>query len=103
MSKCGRTARAPSEFSAAADMQALAVGPTSPIIRYRLPDEHVPSLHACEYTIGLLTQIPVLFGQPPATVRHDVCQVRGAEACLYAVTWDRRTRRSADLGATSSS
>jgi diguanylate cyclase (GGDEF)-like protein len=85
-------ARAHSKFSTAAEMTALTVGPTSAIIRYRLHDGHRPSAHDCGYTIGLLTQIPVLFGQPPATVRHDVCQVRGADACLYAVTWDRRRR-----------
>ena len=85
-------ARAHSKFSTAAEMTALTVAPTSAIIRYRLHDGYRPSVHDCEYTIGLLTQIPVLFGQPPATVRHDVCQVRGADACLYAVTWDRRRR-----------
>jgi diguanylate cyclase (GGDEF)-like protein len=85
-------ARAHSKFSTAAEMTALTTGPTSAIIRYRLHDAHRPSVHDCGYTLGLLTQIPVLFGQPPATVQHDVCQVRGAEACLYAVTWDRRRR-----------
>ncbi len=85
-------ARAHSKFSTAAEMTALTVEPTSAIIRYRLRDGYRPSAHDCEYTIGLLTQIPVLFGQPPATIRHDVCQVRGADACLYVVTWDRRRR-----------
>lgn len=89
-------ARAHSKFSTAAEMTALTTGPTSAIIRYRLHDAYRPSVHDCEYTIGLLTQIPVLFGQPPATVQHDVCQVRGAEACLYAVTWDRRRRGRRD-------
>jgi diguanylate cyclase (GGDEF)-like protein len=85
-------ARANSKFSTAADMTALTTGPTSAIIRYRVHDRYRPSFHDCEYTLGLLTQIPVLFGQPPATVQHDVCQVRGADACLYALTWDRRRR-----------
>jgi diguanylate cyclase (GGDEF)-like protein len=41
----------------------------------------------CDYMIGLLTQIPVLFGLPPAEVRHDECQVDGAVRCLYRVSW----------------
>ncbi len=86
-------ARAHSKFSTAAEMTALTVTPTSAIIRYRVHDGYRPSVHDCAYTIGLLTQIPVLFGRPPATVRHDVCQVRGEDACLYAVTWDRRRGR----------
>ncbi len=85
--------RAHGKFSTAADMSALTVEPDSAVVRYRVHDEHTPSVHDCGYTLGLLSQVPVLFGQPPATVRHDVCQVRGADACLYALSWQRRGSR----------
>jgi diguanylate cyclase (GGDEF)-like protein len=43
-------------------------------------------------TLGLLTQVPVLFGLPPAVVAHDQCQVQGAEECIYRMRWRRRAR-----------
>jgi diguanylate cyclase (GGDEF)-like protein len=85
--------RANGKFSTAAEMSALTVEPDSAVVRYRVHDGHTPDVHDCGYTLGLLSQVPVLFGQPPATVRHDVCQVRGADACLYALSWQRRGRR----------
>jgi diguanylate cyclase (GGDEF)-like protein len=42
----------------------------------------------CAYTCGLLTQTTVLFGFPPASVRHEECAAFGAERCRYHVTWD---------------
>lgn len=83
-------ARAHSKFSTAAEMGALTVEPSSALVRYRLFEDHEPSSHDCLYTQGLLSQVPVLFGLPTAMVRHDVCQVRGAEACLYALRWHPR-------------
>lgn len=49
------------------------------------------SRYDCDYTIGLLSQVPVLFGLPKAAVAHDSCQVRGAAECRYELTWRRRT------------
>ncbi|HEX4978036.1 MAG TPA: GGDEF domain-containing protein [Nocardioides sp.] len=86
--------RAHGKFSTAAEMVALDVERDSAVVRYRVHDRHPPSAHDCGYTAGLLSQVPVLFGLPPATVRHDVCQVTGAEACLYVLSWQRRGRRA---------
>jgi len=44
--------------------------------------------HLCDWTIGLLTQPPVLFGLPAADIRHDACAARGASNCRYTVTWE---------------
>ena len=41
----------------------------------------------CSWTRGLLTQPPVLFGLPPATVEHIECAAFGAEHCFYHVRW----------------
>ena len=46
------------------------VEPDSAVVRYRVPEPYTPHVHDCGYTLGLLSQVPVLFGQPPATVRH---------------------------------
>ncbi len=44
--------------------------------------------HLCDFTRGLLTQVPVVFGLPPATVTESECQARGGRFCLYSVTWE---------------
>jgi diguanylate cyclase (GGDEF)-like protein len=44
--------------------------------------------HLCDWTIGLLTQPPVLFGLPAADIRHDACAALGASQCRYTVTWE---------------
>ncbi|MCU1564237.1 MAG: hypothetical protein JWN05_2616 [Arthrobacter sp.] len=52
-----------------------------------LPPYH-PSRIDCDYNIGLLRQVPVVFGLPPARVEHGlVCQLNGAPECVYHVAW----------------
>src|SRR3954471_7050484 len=54
---------------------------------WRVLSPHRPSRMDCDYNIGMLMQAPVLFGLPPARVEHLACQVDGASACRYTVTW----------------
>jgi diguanylate cyclase (GGDEF)-like protein len=54
---------------------------------WRVLAPHRPSRMDCDYNIGMLMQAPVIFGLPPARVEHLVCQVDGASACSYTVTW----------------
>jgi diguanylate cyclase (GGDEF)-like protein len=42
----------------------------------------------CDWTRGLLSQPPALFGAPPARVEESTCQARGDDCCCYSVTWD---------------
>ena len=42
----------------------------------------------CRYTAGLLSCVPVIFGRAPARVTHPVCAARGAEQCIFEVTWE---------------
>jgi diguanylate cyclase (GGDEF)-like protein len=57
------------------------------------------SAHHCEWTIGLLSAVPVLFGQAPATVEHERCAAFGAAECEYAVRWETtpRTRATGEV------
>ena len=41
----------------------------------------------CDYTAGLLSVIPQLFGLPAANVTHDACGSNGAPCCEFDVTW----------------
>ncbi len=86
-------ARANGKFSTAGTMRAEEVTSTGGTVVYRLRDEFRLSRFDCDYTIGLLSQVPVLFGLPPATVEHHQCQVRGEAECVYLLKWRRRVRR----------
>jgi diguanylate cyclase (GGDEF)-like protein len=87
-------AKAGAKFSSVAEMRALRVTRTSATVEYRLVDGYRPSRFDCDYTRGLLMQVPAVFGLPPATVTHTACQVLGADACEYDVKWRQpRMRR----------
>jgi diguanylate cyclase (GGDEF)-like protein len=45
----------------------------------------------CDYTTGVLSQLPVLFGMEPATVQEPECQTRGDGRCRYDLRWDPRS------------
>src|SRR4051794_30159380 len=42
----------------------------------------------CQYTEGLLSCVPAIFGRPPARITHPVCAARGADRCIYEVSWE---------------
>src|SRR4051812_271522 len=85
-------AQANGKFTQCADLSANVVSPTSATATYRLHDGYTPSRFDCDYTRGMLAQIPPMFGLPPASVSHDECQVDGAPACVYLLRWSRRRR-----------
>ena len=41
----------------------------------------------CEYSAGLLSVVPELFGLPRALVSHVECVGEGADACVYDLRW----------------
>jgi diguanylate cyclase (GGDEF)-like protein len=84
--------RAVTKFSTTSTMEVLQVGATSATIRYELHDGYQHSRLDCDYAQGLITNVPVIFGLPPARIRHDECESDGHSACLYQLTWDRRRR-----------
>jgi diguanylate cyclase (GGDEF)-like protein len=85
-------AKAGAKFSTVSDLRALGVGRDEASVEYRLHDGYAPSRFDCDYTRGLLMQVPAVFGLPPATVAHTVCQVDGAPACRYEMKWRARRR-----------
>ena len=91
-SVCRSVARASAKFSTNYTCQAVSVGRDGAVISNRLHDGYVPNIVDCLYTVGLLSQIPALFGLEPAEVLHEECQVRGAPACIYTLKWRARIR-----------
>ena len=88
-------AKAGAKFSSVGEMRALRVTRASATVEYRLVDGYRPSRFDCDYTRGLLMQVPAVFGLPTAIVTHTACQVLGADACEYEVKWRQpRMRRT---------
>jgi diguanylate cyclase (GGDEF)-like protein len=85
--------KAQAKFSTSATMATISTSRTGGEVSYRLLPPNVPDRLDCDYTQGILSQVSVLFGLPPASVVHDACQVDGAEDCRYQVSW--RPRRLA--------
>ena len=75
------------KYSVAAMLESLESGPGHAVIR-ATPAEGFPrDRDHCEWTTGLLSQPPILFGLPPAMVAHERCAAFGAPACVYRVSW----------------
>ena len=80
-------AQAAAKFSTAVEMRPLSVESSSAVIEA----VEVPGLprfqHLCDYTIGLLSVAPRLFGLPAADVLETECVLRGQDRCLFEVSW----------------
>jgi diguanylate cyclase (GGDEF)-like protein len=84
--------RAVAKFSTTSTMEVLEAGPTSATIRYTLHPGYEHSRLDCIYAQGLFSVVPTVFGLPPARIVHDECERDGHPACVYRVSWDRRSR-----------
>jgi diguanylate cyclase (GGDEF)-like protein/putative nucleotidyltransferase with HDIG domain len=81
--------RANAKFNTVQGMELLEIGRDH--ARVRFVDLAGVGFHRldCDYTAGLLSCVPALFGQPKGRISHPVCGVDGAEACIYDVSWSR--------------
>ena len=75
-------------FSTVTELNSLEVSPGRAVVEAKARDGFERHRHLCDWTQGLLSQPPVLFGLPPATVEETQCEVHGDDHCLYSVTWD---------------
>ncbi len=87
-----RLPKAVANFSTTSTMTVLEAGATSATLRYVLHEGYVHSRLDCDYARGLITMIPTIFGLAPAHVVHEECESSGSEACVYHLSWDRRSR-----------
>lgn len=67
--------------------EVVEVGETHGLISVVTPDHKRDPLF-CGYTLGALSQFPVLFGMQPASVEEIECQARGDPRCLIRLDWD---------------
>jgi diguanylate cyclase (GGDEF)-like protein len=79
-------------FSSCAEMTAVRVRRGTATMRYQVLPQYTPNRHDCEYTRGLLMQVPTGFGLPLGDMSHPECQVDGAPACVFEVRWHQPRR-----------
>lgn len=82
------------KFAVVTTLEAVDVGDGYAVVEARAVPGFKRSAYHCAWTTGLLSQPPLLFGFPPATVRHEECQALGADSCRYAITWEVGERPS---------
>jgi len=83
------------------------VGDSWVVLEDRYHDGATKTRHDCDYTRGIITGIPTVFGMPPARVEEIECQVAahvygerewpdrpvyGSKGCLYRIEWASRER-----------
>ena len=78
-------------FTTMVTSQAIDVGDDSAKVKVITPVAIGRHHHLCEFTRGLLSEVPVLFGGPPATIHEAECQARGGRFCLYVLQWSTPT------------
>ncbi len=81
-------AMAAPKFGTVTDMEALETEPGHAVVRAVAREGFPRGVLQCDWTTGMLSAAPVLFGLPPAQVHESECQARGGAQCLYTVTWD---------------
>lgn len=75
-------------FESAAVFRCDWVEQSSASLTWKVLPPYKPNRIDCDYNVGFLAQIPVLFGLPPARVEHGtICQLNGAPECTYDLTW----------------
>jgi diguanylate cyclase (GGDEF)-like protein/putative nucleotidyltransferase with HDIG domain len=83
-----------SKFSTVTDLTPE-VEPGRAVVRASARGDFPRHPHMCDWTRGLLSQPPALFGLPPAIVEETECAARGDDCCLYTITWDAEKAASA--------
>jgi diguanylate cyclase (GGDEF)-like protein len=83
------------KFSTVTELIPVEVAPGRAVVKARARDGYQRHRHLCDWTRGLMSQPPVLFGLPPAKVEESSCEPRGDDHCLYSVTWDADRAASA--------
>jgi diguanylate cyclase (GGDEF)-like protein len=90
-----QVALATTKFSTVSILEPIDVGPGHATVVATVRDGFERTTHACDFTLGLLSQPPALFGLPPAQVEEKLCVRRGDEHCLYEISWDAEGAASA--------
>src|SRR6202035_1608265 len=81
-------AQSTARVSAVTKMEAIEAAPGRGVVMASAREGFTRLRLHCDWTTGLLSGLPILFGLPLAHVEESECQTRGDRQCLYTVTWD---------------
>ncbi|MCB0866948.1 MAG: diguanylate cyclase [Solirubrobacterales bacterium] len=84
--------RASGKFNRVHRMDVLHCGSTSARIRNVPIGDAAHHPTDCGYNMGLLSCVPLVFGEPKARVRHPRCIGNGDPECIYEVEWSALDR-----------
>lgn len=91
----GGIAATASKFSTVTQMEALETEPGRSVVRAVGQPPFVRPALLCDWTKGLLSTPPMLFGLQPAHVDEVECQARGGRECRYVISWDAEAAAAA--------
>jgi len=83
-------------YSTSAVLEAVDVRPGYAEVRAVMNPGFVRTAQHCDWTIGMLSLSPTLFGLAPAHVEHTACGALGAPECRYVLTWDPEGSAASD-------
>lgn len=81
-------AQTAARLSTVTKMETLDAAPGRAVVRACAREGFTRGRLHCDWTTGLLSGTPILFGLPLARVEDSECQARGDDQCLYTVSWD---------------
>ena len=77
------------KYSTVTHLEAVDVSDTGATITAEARPGFIRHRLLCDYTAGILSQAPPLFGLDAAVVEEVQCQGRGAPRCVYDVRWNQ--------------
>ena len=92
--------RANAKFNRAHRMDAVEVGASHARLRNRPVGDTPYHPCDCDYNVGLLSRVPVIFGGPAARISHPRCIGRGDPECIFDVHWSPSGRPTVETAAT---
>jgi diguanylate cyclase (GGDEF)-like protein len=92
--------RASAKFNRVHRMDPLEVGANRARIRNRPVLGTAYHTCDCDFNIGLLSCVPMLFGGQAARISHPRCIGRGDQECIFDVHWSIRSRPTVELTST---
>ncbi len=79
------------KFSTVSYMEIVELSPGHGVVKRQTLPSYASAACLCEWASGLFSIAPTLYGAPPASVKETACTERGADACVFEVTWDDAT------------
>ncbi|MBI1844390.1 MAG: hypothetical protein HYR89_07265, partial [Actinobacteria bacterium] len=76
-----------SKYSTTFNLIPEEVGEQDAVITARSTPGFPPYRLWCDFTVGLLSQVPVIFGYGPANIVEETCETEGDDCCRFQVSW----------------